>query len=71
MVKFLRDLGAALNPFASFLLLQGLETLSLRTQRHLENALALARYLERHEKVAWVSYIGLESHASYNVASKS
>jgi O-acetylhomoserine/O-acetylserine sulfhydrylase len=50
--------------------LQGLETLSLRAQRHSENALALARYLERHEKVAWVSYIGLESHASHKVALK-
>ena len=68
--EILRDLGATLNPFAAFLLLQGLETLSLRAQRHCDNALALARYLEQHEKVAWVSYAGLESHPSYQLARK-
>lgn len=57
-----------MNPFASFLLLQGLETLSLRAERHSENTLALARWLEQHEKVAWVSYIGLESHPSHKLA---
>jgi O-acetylhomoserine/O-acetylserine sulfhydrylase len=67
-LEILRDLGATLNPFAAFLLLQGLETLSLRARCHSENALALARYLERHEKVAWVSYIGLESHPSHQLA---
>ncbi|KAG2096325.1 pyridoxal phosphate-dependent transferase [Suillus discolor] len=61
-VELLRDLGPALNPFAAFLLIQGIETLSLRAQRHSENALALAQWLSRHEKVAWVSYLGLESH---------
>ncbi|THG97399.1 hypothetical protein EW026_g4587 [Hermanssonia centrifuga] len=61
-VEVLRDLGAAMNPFAAFLLLQGLETLSLRAERHSQNALTLARWLEQHEKVAWVSYVGLESH---------
>ncbi|KAF8258640.1 O-acetylhomoserine ami [Lactarius quietus] len=65
-----RDLGASLSPFAAFLLLQGLETLSLRAQRHCDNALALARYLEKHENVAWVSYIGLEAHASHQLARK-
>ena len=65
-----RDLGATLNPFGAFLLLQGLETLSLRAQRHSDNALALARYLEQHEKVAWVSYVGLESHPSHQLALK-
>ncbi|KAH9979709.1 O-acetylhomoserine ami [Russula compacta] len=69
-VEILRDLGATLNPIAAFLLLQGLETLSLRAERHSENALALARYLEQHEKVAWVSYVGLESHSSHSLALK-
>ncbi|KAH9170005.1 O-acetylhomoserine ami [Lactarius sanguifluus] len=58
-IEALRDIGA-FNPFAAFLLLQGLETLSLRAQRHCDNA--LARYLKQHEKVAWVSYMGLASH---------
>jgi O-acetylhomoserine/O-acetylserine sulfhydrylase len=69
-VEILRDAGACLNPFGAFLLLQGLETLSLRAQRHCENALALARYLEQHDKVAWVSYVGLESHPSHQLALK-
>ncbi|KAF8274333.1 O-acetylhomoserine ami [Lactarius quietus] len=69
-IEILRDLGATLNPFAAFLLLQGLETLSLRAQRHCDNALTLARYLDQHEKVAWVSYTGLESHASHQLAIK-
>ncbi len=69
-LEILRDLGATLNPFGAFLLLQGLETLSLRAQRHSDNALALARYLEQHEKVAWVSYVGLESHPSHQLALK-
>ncbi|KAH9070783.1 O-acetylhomoserine ami [Lactarius deliciosus] len=69
-IEILRDLGATLNPFAAFLLLQGLETLSLRAQRHCDNALALARYLEKHEKVAWVSYTGLTTHPSYQLALK-
>ncbi|OAX34479.1 hypothetical protein K503DRAFT_803549, partial [Rhizopogon vinicolor AM-OR11-026] len=61
-VELLRDIGPALNPFAAFLLIQGLETLSLRAQRHSDNALALAQWLSKHEKVAWVSYLGLENH---------
>jgi len=69
-LDILRDLGAALNPFGAFLLLQGLETLSLRAQRHSDNALALARYLEGHDKVTWVSYVGLESHPSHQLALK-
>lgn len=68
--ELLRDLGPAMNPFAAFLLLQGLETLSLRGQRHSENALALAEYLENHPKVAWVSFLGLKSHESYELANK-
>ena len=58
-VTLLRDMGPALSPFNAFLLLQGLETLHLRMIRHAENALAVARYLERHPKVAWVNYPGL------------
>ncbi|KAG2360284.1 Cys/Met metabolism PLP-dependent enzyme-domain-containing protein [Suillus spraguei] len=61
-VELLRDLGPSMNPFAAFLLIQGIETLSLRAQRHCENALALAQWLSKHEKIAWVSYLGLENH---------
>ena len=60
-VTLLRDLGAALSPFNAFLFLQGLETLHLRLVRHSENALAVARWLTAHPKVAWVNYPGLES----------
>src|SRR3990172_6499344 len=60
-VTLLRDLGPALSPFNSFLFLQGLETLPLRMLRHSENALGVARWLERHPKVGWVNYPGLES----------
>src|SRR5512144_1408610 len=69
-VEGLRDIGPALSPFNSFLFLQGLETLSLRVQRHCENALALAKWLERHPQVAWVSYPGLESHPHHARARK-
>ncbi|KAG0039145.1 Homocysteine synthase [Podila clonocystis] len=69
-VEGLRDLGASANPFASFLLLQGLETLSLRVQRSVDNALVLAQYLENHPQVAWVSYPGLSSHPSHAHAKK-
>ena len=58
-VQLLRDLGPALSPFNSFLFLQGLETLPLRIERHSSNALAVARWLERHPAVEWVSYPGL------------
>jgi O-acetylhomoserine (thiol)-lyase len=61
-VEGLRDFGAAQNPFGSFLLLQGLETLSLRVERSCENALALAQWLDARDDVAWVSYPGLEHH---------
>ncbi|KAG8699304.1 Homocysteine synthase, partial [Ceratobasidium sp. 395] len=64
-IEILRDLGAALNPFGAFLLLQGLETLSLRAQRHADNALALAQWLEQNPAVSWVSYPGLPSHPSH------
>ncbi|MCM3601188.1 homocysteine synthase [Robertmurraya korlensis] len=69
-VQLLRDLGSALSPFNSFLLLQGLETLHLRLQRHSENALKTAEFLEKHELVEWVSYPGLKSHPSYLRAQK-
>ncbi|KAK3835421.1 MAG: O-acetylhomoserine/O-acetylserine sulfhydrylase [Linnemannia elongata] len=69
-IEGLRDLGASPNPFASFLLLQGLETLSLRVQRSVDNALALAQHLENHAGVEWVSYPGLASHPSHAHAKK-
>jgi O-acetylhomoserine (thiol)-lyase len=69
-VTLLRDLGPALSPFNAFLFLQGLETLHLRMPRHCENALAVARYLETHPKVAWVNYPGLTSSPEYARASK-
>jgi O-acetylhomoserine (thiol)-lyase len=69
-VQGLRDLGPALSPFNSFLFLQGLETLPLRIQRHSENALVVARWLERHPSVTWVSYPGLPSHAAHRNALK-
>jgi len=69
-VQGLRDIGAAISPFNSFLLLQGLETLPLRMERHSQNALAVARYLSEHSKVAWVNYPGLPSHPSYELAQK-
>ncbi|NBD22904.1 homocysteine synthase [Paenibacillus glycinis] len=69
-VQLLRDMGAALAPFNSFLLLQGLETLHLRMERHSSNAQAVARFLEQHEAVEWVNYPGLPSHPSYDLAQK-
>ncbi|MBR0628006.1 homocysteine synthase [Bacillus altitudinis S70-5-12] len=67
-VQLLRDLGAALSPFNSFLLLQGLETLHLRLERHSENALKTAQFLQNHPLVEWVSYPGLEGHESFELA---
>jgi len=69
-VEGLRDFGPALSPFNSFLLLQGLETLSLRGQRHVDNALALARWLKTQPQVAWVNYTGLEEHPFHQRARK-
>lgn len=69
-VQLLRDMGAALSPFNAFLLLQGLETLHLRMERHSTNALAVAKYLESHPAVERVNYAGLESHPSYELAKK-
>ena len=69
-VEQLRDLGACQSPFNSFLLLQGLETLSIRLERHCENALTLARWLQQHPQVSWVSYPGLPSHPYHENAKK-
>lgn len=69
-VEILRDLGAAMNPFAAQQLILGIETLSLRAERHAQNAMALAKWLEKNENVAWVSYPGLESHPSHELAKK-
>lgn len=69
-VQLLRDFGPALSPFNAFQLLQGLETLHLRIVRHNENALELAKYLEQHPAVDWVSYPGLESHPAHENAKK-
>uniref|UniRef100_A0A060TA38 ARAD1B04532p n=1 Tax=Blastobotrys adeninivorans TaxID=409370 RepID=A0A060TA38_BLAAD len=68
--EVLRDMGPALNPFAAFQLIQGLETLSLRVDRHVENALKLAEYLEKHPNVESVSYAGLKSHPYHERAKK-
>jgi len=69
-VEILRDLGAALNPFAAQQLILGVETLSLRCERHAFNALKLAKWLESNKNVSWVSYPGLESHQSHELAKK-
>ena len=69
-VTLLRDLGPAMSPFNAFLLLQGIETLHLRAPRHCENALALAKWLEKNKAVSWVNYPGLESHPDYKLAKK-
>lgn len=69
-VELLRDLGPSLNPFGAFLLLQGLETLSLRVERQSYNALKLAQYFEKSPYVNWVSYVGLPSHESHETAKK-
>lgn len=66
----LRNTGSALSPMNAFMLLQGLETLSLRMERHTENALKVAQYLEQHEKVSWVSYAGLPSSDHFPLAEK-
>lgn len=69
-VEILRDLGTALNPFAAQQLLLGLETLSLRAERHASNAIALAKWLQKNENVSWVSYPGLEDHPSHETAKR-
>ena len=69
-VQLLRDIGAALSPFNAFLILQGVETLSLRVQRHCDNALKVAQFLEKHAAVSWVNYPGLPSHPAHALAKK-
>ena len=66
----LRDLGPALSPFNAFLILTGIETLSLRMQRHCDNALAVAQWLSQHPAVAWVSYPGLPNDKYNSLAKK-
>lgn len=66
----LRNTGAAISPLSVFLILQGLETLSLRMQKHTENALQVAKYLTQHPKVKWVNYAGLEQHPQHALAQK-
>lgn len=66
----LRNTGAAISPFNSFLILQGLETLALRIERHSNNALAVAQYLKQHPKVKWVRYAGLEDHPDHALVKK-
>jgi O-acetylhomoserine (thiol)-lyase len=69
-VQGLRDTGACLSPFNSFLMLQGAETLHLRMERHSQNALAVAQFLEKHPEVAWVNYPGLQSSRYHELAKK-
>ena len=66
----LRNMGAAISPFNSFIILQGLETLALRMERHSENALRVAQYLAMHDQVEWVNYAGLEGDKYYELAKK-
>ena len=69
-IQLLRDIGPAIAPLNSFLFLQGLETLPLRMERHSQNALRIAEFLEGHPSVNWVSYPGLTSHPQYELAAK-
>jgi len=69
-VSVLRDLGPAMSPFNAFMLLQGIETLSLRMDRHCANAMQVAKFLDEHPLVSWVSYPGLLSHPSHDLAKK-
>ncbi|GHU02453.1 O-acetylhomoserine aminocarboxypropyltransferase [Betaproteobacteria bacterium] len=69
-MEVMRTFGPTLSPFSAFLLLQGVETLALRMERHCANALAVARFLESHPKVAWVNYPGLPSSPSHALAQK-
>jgi O-acetylhomoserine (thiol)-lyase len=69
-VQLLRDIGPALSPFNSWLFIQGLETLPLRIERHSANALAVAKWLDADDRVEWVSYPGLQSHPTYQLAQR-
>ena len=70
VVQLMRDLGSSPAPMNAFLLNTGIETLSLRMKKHCANALAVAKYLESHEKISWVNYPGLESNKYYDLARK-
>jgi O-acetylhomoserine/O-acetylserine sulfhydrylase len=69
-VEGLRDFGPAISPFNSFQLIQGIETLSIRVERHVENTIALAKWLQKHPKVESVNYPGLEGNENYELAKK-
>jgi O-acetylhomoserine (thiol)-lyase len=69
-VHILRDIGACQSPFNSWQTIQGIETLSLRVERHVQNAQAVAEFLEKHPKVKWVKYPGLKSHPDYERAKR-
>ncbi|WDE98164.1 O-acetylhomoserine aminocarboxypropyltransferase/cysteine synthase [Lentisphaera profundi] len=69
-VEGMRNMGMCPSPFNSFQLIQGLETLPLRIDKHAENALKLAKYLEGHEKISWVNFTGLKKHSSHEMARK-
>ena len=69
-IQMLRDYGPALSPFHSFMFLQGLETLPLRMERHSQNAMAVAEFLQAHPKVSWVNYPGLPDHPGHETARK-
>lgn len=69
-VQLLRDTGACLSPFNAFMLLQGLETLSLRVERHIQNAQKIAEYLQKHPQVSWVNYPGLTDNKYHALAQK-
>ncbi len=69
-VEGLRDMGGCISPFNAFLILQGIETLGLRMERHVANALAVARFLESHKLVGWVKYPGLASNPYHELAKK-
>lgn len=68
--QLLRDTGACISPFNSFMILQGIETLPLRMKEHSKNALEVAKFLQNHEKVSWVNYPGLEANPNYVLAQK-
>lgn len=69
-VQLLRDIGSAISPFNSFMIIQGIETLHVRLQRHCENALAVANFLNSNENVSWVNYPGLKDNSNYELAKK-
>jgi len=68
--KTLNQIGGVIDPFNSFLVHRGIKTLKIRMERHCENAMKIAEYLESHSKIAWVSYPGLKSHPQYEIGNK-